>query len=352
MPWFTKLRRLRDEDRAVVAVTVALLLTGLVGMAGAAVDLGVLYAGRSELQNAADAAALAGANTLITYNANNEAVAQASVGVATAKELALANEALGVSLTLLDQDITMGFWDFDTGDFDPDRTGPSSNPDDLTGFEVLLRRDGVANSPVATFFAGILGLDQVDLSASSVALLGWTGAVPEGTVDLPIAVAEEAISDGDNPLCGTALEFHPENEENASWTTFFTWPANDNTVRDYVDGTLPTPPIAVGDEIALTNGTLSQQTFQRLMDRFASTAEDTDGDGEPDHWLVTLPVVQAGANSGFVEVVGFCHFVITAVEDAPEKTLYGHLQCGMVIPNTETGGGNYGTRATASKLVR
>ncbi|MDA2916795.1 pilus assembly protein TadG-related protein, partial [Nitrospinae bacterium AH_259_B05_G02_I21] len=49
----------RDE-RGVIAVIAVLLLTAMVGMAALVVDLGWLYVVRSELQNGADAGAMAG----------------------------------------------------------------------------------------------------------------------------------------------------------------------------------------------------------------------------------------------------------------------------------------------------
>jgi Flp pilus assembly protein TadG len=55
---------IRDENGAVI-VLVALALTVLLGMSALAVDYGSLVVAKSELQNAADAAALAGARALI-----------------------------------------------------------------------------------------------------------------------------------------------------------------------------------------------------------------------------------------------------------------------------------------------
>ncbi|WP_305041470.1 pilus assembly protein TadG-related protein, partial [Geoalkalibacter sp.] len=54
----------RVGEKGAVAVLVAVLLMFLIGMVALVVDVGYLYATRSELQNAADAAALAGARQL------------------------------------------------------------------------------------------------------------------------------------------------------------------------------------------------------------------------------------------------------------------------------------------------
>ena len=330
----------------------AVMLTALVALVGTAVDLGVLFTAKAQLQNAADASALAAADTLIVYNQQNQAVAQPDTAVSTAQELALANQALGTSLTLLGQDITLGYWDNTVGDFDPGRTGASSNPDDLTAVRVKVRKDDLANSPVTTFFASMVGVREVGVSATATAFLGYAGSVEEGAVDLPIAVDEAALNNGDGPLCGTSIEFHDENNENGSWTSFFDWPTNDPTVRRYVCGCEESPPLKVGDFINLINGNLSNNTFRSLQDRFQSEGADTDGDGQADSWPVVLPVYRHGANSGAAELVGFAHMVITAVQMAPYKSVTGYLQCGMTIPNSQTGGTNFGSRATYSKLIR
>ncbi|UNY41880.1 hypothetical protein CPT_Momento_050 [Burkholderia phage Momento] len=51
----------RRNQRGAVAITVALLMSILLGFAALAIDVGYLFVVRNELQNAADAAALAGA---------------------------------------------------------------------------------------------------------------------------------------------------------------------------------------------------------------------------------------------------------------------------------------------------
>lgn len=56
--------RRRREERGAMAVVIALLLPVIVGCAGLSIDVGSWYLTRAQLQNAADAAALAGAGDL------------------------------------------------------------------------------------------------------------------------------------------------------------------------------------------------------------------------------------------------------------------------------------------------
>ncbi|MEW5912099.1 MAG: TadG family pilus assembly protein [Thermodesulfobacteriota bacterium] len=348
-----KLNRLCRQDRAAVAVIVALLLSSLLAMVAAGVDLGLLYTTKGELQNAADAAALAGAATLISWDASEQVSAQSDTALATAQQVALANQAGGVNLTLLAQDVTLGLWVTTSGQFDPNHIGASSNPDYLTACRVVLRRDSLANGPVSTLFAGVVGLPQVPVTATATAQLGYANDVPTGSVDLPIAIKREAISGADGPICGKTITFHSENDENSEWTSFFVSPANDPNVKKYVDGTWQTPALAVGDQINVINGNLSNNTFAALADRFQSEGVDTNGDGEADSWSVLLPVISDdGGGASTATVVGFAHAVITQVRTAPDKDMVATLQCGMVAPGSTTGGGNYGTRAATPKLVK
>lgn len=345
----SRLRRLWREERGVTAALTAISLTFMVGLSATAVDLGVAFTARNQLQNAADASALAAANTMIGIGAKDKAIAQPATALSTAGTIAGANKALGVNTNLKSppgEDFVVGFYDTSVGDFDPDRTGLGiSDPDDLTAARVRVRRDAQANTPVATYFARILGINQFEVSAVSTAYRGYPAGVPQGAVDLPIAVKDTALTNGDQPDCGKYLTFHSEGEENAEWTTFFTSPSNDNTVDDYVCGCREVPALSVGDQINVTNGNLSTSTWNHLRERF----NDNKSSGQ---WQVTLPVVSDAGAATTVNVVGFTTFVITEVRGAPYKDLTGFLKCEVVIPGSTTGGANFGSRSATAKLVQ
>lgn len=77
-------RRLHADERGQVLVSVALLMLGLVAIAGLVADGGMLFAQRRELQNVADAAALAGAMQLDVdgYRASGGTVVELDEGAA------------------------------------------------------------------------------------------------------------------------------------------------------------------------------------------------------------------------------------------------------------------------------
>lgn len=347
---FKKLwQKLWRSERGSVAVGITVMLTALVGLTGAATDLGMLYTAKTELQNAADAAALGAAKNMLTWDENNQAITTCEEAFSTALQVSWANKALGKNLLLLEQDYTIGLWDPEAGAFV--RVGASSDPDDINAVQVTLRRDNLANSPVTTMFAGIVGASQVNVDATSLAYVGYPSSAPAGTMGVPIALKESAVTSGDGPSCGTELVFHDENNENASWTTFDIWPSNDRTVRDIICGCHEVPFLEIGDHINIINGNLSNWTFWELQRRFEYEGTDTDGDGDADEWTVILPVVDDEANSGPAELKGFATFVIQEVRAAPHKDVRGILKCGTIVPNSDTGGPNFGARASNPKLL-
>jgi Flp pilus assembly protein TadG len=75
----------RQKQRGAVAIMVGILLVALIGLLGIVIDLGHLYVRKTELQNAADAAALAGVRAL------NGAAAGIDTAVTNAITMAAAN---------------------------------------------------------------------------------------------------------------------------------------------------------------------------------------------------------------------------------------------------------------------
>lgn len=183
------------ERKAAIVPLAALLLVFLLGMSAFAVDIGWLAVTRSELQNAADVAALAGAGMLmdgyVTYNLPGNSVNQAAILSTTqttarnkAKEYAAYNGAGGVSsLTLLDSDVEFGF---------TDASGVYTTP--AAGFpntvKVTMRRDASANGKLNLFFAKVLGQTTTSLTATASATLyaGSLDVIPGGTLPVTYSV--------------------------------------------------------------------------------------------------------------------------------------------------------------------
>src|SRR5437588_2711776 len=112
----------RTDRRGAVAPLLALLLIPILGMVAFSIDVGYMIVVRTELQNAADAAAMAGAQQLMTpyatYYTPGQTAAQqlltyntaVSMAKATAKAVSTKNTAGSVNINLQDGDVKVGYY--------------------------------------------------------------------------------------------------------------------------------------------------------------------------------------------------------------------------------------------------
>lgn len=178
------LRRQPRRRTGAIAPLTALLLVPLFGMMAFSIDVGYMVVTQAELQNAADAAALAGAEKLqalyVQYNLPQQSVAQQqqiyntattntntwASPTYTAEQFASYNKAGGVYIQVPDADVT--FW-YKSGSFAPQPASyPAMFPNTIT---VVTRRDTKVNGALSLFFGGILGTGSVNLMATSSATI-------------------------------------------------------------------------------------------------------------------------------------------------------------------------------------
>lgn len=161
----------RSGSRARPGVALALVAVSLIAlfaMIALAVDVGWMVNTKAELQNSADAAALAAAMNLnrlgaVTLNDPDSVYAAAKkwaeMQVAGGKSVKLRDGVVDVVIGQSTQNQSTGVWDF----------VPSS-----VGFnsvQVTVRRDSLGPAgPIPTFFGGIIGRTQQDVSATAVAM--------------------------------------------------------------------------------------------------------------------------------------------------------------------------------------
>jgi Flp pilus assembly protein TadG len=101
----------RSGERGAIAVLMGLLMTVIMGFAALGVDVAYIRLARMEMKAAADAAAHAGMTVLRLTKGN------AGTATAIAKVVASRNYVLGASVTLDDEDVVFGVWDYDTSTF-------------------------------------------------------------------------------------------------------------------------------------------------------------------------------------------------------------------------------------------
>lgn len=142
------LKRLLNEERGNVALIVALSSFALLGLGTMAVDLGVVYTKRSQMQKAADIAALAGAQALINSSGNTDMARTQAITTARA------NLAQGdvPDRVVRDGDVT----------FSNNAAINTSFP--MNRIDVHIRRNAEAGNSVGLIFANLFGDSYSDLT--------------------------------------------------------------------------------------------------------------------------------------------------------------------------------------------
>ncbi len=168
--------------RAAIIPMAAILMTMMVGMLAFSIDIGYICAVEAELQNAADAAALAGAQQMqspfVSYYSPGQTQQQqiflqvttdtssASSPIPTAQQFAAANRAGGVNIQVPTSDISFSYYD-GTNPFVA-ASYPNYFPNTIT---VTTRRDTTANGSLGLFFGQIFGITTSNLTATASATI-------------------------------------------------------------------------------------------------------------------------------------------------------------------------------------
>jgi Flp pilus assembly protein TadG len=303
------------DDRGAVAVMVSIMMVVLLAMGAAVIDIGHALVAKNELQNVSDAAALAGDRALaIIYQGMTPAAQQSYVVtagnratvVAAAQATAVANTAAGVPITINAADIAFGTWNFSTRTFTATNTTP-------TAVRVIARRDSVANGPISTFLANVVGLSNVSVNAVATANLGPVNSVlPPATMDAPFGISQLYFNSGFG--CGSQIQFSPTGlpQSCAGWTTF-DQSFNANHMKGIVDGmingTYTSPGTTAGQSsLNFGNGNIGS-TWSRLETLFNTKTANGNT------WDAVLPVY--GSNdctpNGSIPIAGFATVRITFV---------------------------------------
>ena len=194
--------RFARRRRGAVAVQVAILMLVLLGFAALTVDVGHLCTVKAELQNAADAAALAGASAFADSNLNvpdktprkkENHPKLINLARKRAVAYAAANSADTRTVLVDTKDVIVGRFDWDN----PDQ--PLSDEGLFNAVQVTATfAEKNQNGPVVNFFAGILGFNTSDVSAMAVAAFndrvsGYDPDDPSGI--LPFTIDKDMFED-------------------------------------------------------------------------------------------------------------------------------------------------------------
>jgi Flp pilus assembly protein TadG len=402
--YFKFFEKVKNQAGA-TAVIIAIVLPVLIGFTALAVDVGYMYATKNELQNVADAAALAATRKLgtiyqgMTYDAQQTYICGYNdiadiKGVA--EDVALKNKAgkKPISIYNVDNEIN----EVEIGVWDPSNTTSpfTATNNQPNAVRVTARRDGAANDPITTFFAKIW-IDTVDVSADATAALTGPAKVDEGELKVPFSLSENNFL----PDCEDIPEitFSPTADSCAGWHNFFD-PANANTmpdkmlgliqgdVQEYVglvsgpdwldqnfdipDNKTPdpeiTPGVGIGDEFNHQAGNIASlflggrlgntendinlpeeivgnikdpAPFPALFDYFRRR----DGDDDDSIWTATVPVYEDDDDcenpTGAREIIGFATIEIIMPNPPPDSSVSVYVYCDLNFVDGRGGGGGF-----------
>jgi Flp pilus assembly protein TadG len=275
-------RRFIREKRGAVSVTVALSIVLLVGFGAMAVDLGHFMTTRTQLQNAADACALAAANKLLADGGQHDATLTISDALAMAVQVAQDNVAAKKNLSLSGSDVELGVWDQQSRSFTV-VTGASS-PDEVNAVRVTVRRDNASNGPISTFMAGIFGMTNLNVQASAVAYIGYAGSTGPGVIAAPIYIEETALGPGDYVFQNVDTSWSAEG------VSFFLLSGDDYMdFQYYMNGNHSIPSLKVGDSVYQVNE-YSSSWIQSIYTSWLKNRYDANKDANG-VWTVLMPVV-------------------------------------------------------------
>jgi hypothetical protein len=339
-------------ERGSILIFATISLVALLGIAAWATESGRAWQTQSQLQAAADAAALAGVGNLLSLDF-------LTVDEAGARTAAMAygpqHAALGANISLAAVDVQAGSWDMASQTFTP--LPGNTDPDVMRAVRVVARRDSTVNGPINTIFGKVMGINSITVRTDAIAEWGFAGGGGAGVAELPIAIdccavagnspgaectqnycdtVTNTIPDPDctlpNDETTTCLEFHSTPEQNACWTVFDgDSPAvSTNGLTEVVQNGNAGD---IGDEpIYLDNGTKTP-IIQDIKDRFDAEGDDTDGDGNVDSWVVSLPMVECQnpgdqcASGNTQHIVGFLCMDIREIIVTPSKLIKGDFVC-------------------------
>lgn len=337
--------KIMDDQKGAVLVFIAILIMIFLAFVALAIDVGHLYVVKNELQNAADAGALAGAQVL--YSNNGQVINVGANVIAGQTAIANFSDKHAVEVDWSGEngpDVQRGHWQFNaasgSGVFTANSsTNPvalwdyttaqlNSNTDFINAVQVDAHRDA---APAVSFFARLLGFSGFKVSARAVAYIGFAGSLEPSTVDQPIAICESSLRDPttgaytcnvgrminnnshdiDTSQTGGFTNFSQDATPQTCDTTSVCSAASVPTITPLIYGSGNPLPILLGGPMSTTNGLTSN--FGRFECRWMNADPSCNSKKTPpptQPWNLMLPVVDCNSCGSGIQP---CSTVVGAV---------------------------------------
>ena len=342
------------KQRGAVAIVVAIFLPILITIAALAIDISNLMVVKNELQNAADAAAQAGAQCLYRRtecgNLNNTVPDWSTAH--TRATLAVPNNAVQ-GTALADSVVTSGYWNV-TGTPNTLQLLPHTpGANDAPAVQVTIAKESGKNAgSVTLYLAGLMGLRNTDLSATAISVVTSPGTEGPGGL-FPFAITKcmyDAYWDSATSLpknattstlngvpqtigqpwkfrLGTDVQTLPDGTtcDGGQWTSFKLDTNNVPNIRTLISEGNPTT-LAIGDMTWIQPGV--QATIY-------SSANDCSAAGTKACEYSTAPVTLKASVKGEEPILAFgCLHILLA----SQSKKYIEVQMSNICPNPEGGG--------------
>ncbi|WP_429473312.1 pilus assembly protein TadG-related protein [Paraburkholderia sp. WSM4175] len=324
------------RQRGSITLWFLLTLTFLLAFGAFAVDVPRVITVRNELQNAADAAAMAGASALASANSLNWSAAAASATAAVPL-----NASDGIKLK--SGTVTTGYWNLAASS--PSLLAPSTVtlpapagqlPEPAV--QVTITRDANDNGGlVALLLGSLLGKPTAAESATAVAVISPPSTVPAGGL-FPVAMDQCVFNQYWNsntnqpkvdPSTNQPYEFEVGNGQSygssctaGQWTSFTTNASDVPTIRDLITNGNPTA-LSIGDNIYIEPGV--KTTIYGNVPSGGIT--------------VVMPVVAQVATTSYGPILAFAAIKIDGSYGGSSKYIQGHFVSGYTIPAQASGVG-------------
>jgi len=326
---------LRRQRGSVVLFFVGFLIP-LMMFGAFAINLARVSVVRNELQNAADAAALAGASGLLAAGSGTPAWAAAS---ATATSAIALNASDNTRLSAAT--VTAGYWNLAGSPPTLQATTITPGANDAPALQVTVTRSANQNGGAVSLPLGaLLGLPSKNASATAVAVAAAPSTVAGGL--FPVALAQcvfDTYWDSStnqpkiDPSTGVAYEFQVGNGQpypagsscaGSQWTSFSSVANDVPTIRGLITNGNPAP-LSIGSSIYIQPG--DKTTLYSSV---------------PVHTVIFVPIVSSVATGTFEPIVAFAAFYVDDSVGGSGKYIEGHFLTGYEIPQSSGVGPYYG----------
>jgi len=334
--------RLKNEKGVTAVVVFFTSFFVILPLAALVADFGRLYLTRNELQNAADAGALAGAQRLYIVDESGNTIINTGANQ-VAFEAATKNKSQNISVEVKEYasnvvDVQRGHWSFGAGnlargftenastevieltDYINQETKLDENTDFINAVKVITRREStpvVSFLPMLKFLGTIIGHNHFQMQAEAIAYLGFTKDFLELDFDWPVAICEQSLI---NPTTGEwnctigrmVGAGDPGNETGGM--TDFSQPCSGGASNPTISQTLPEDcsvdytggnisPVTVNEDMGLINGQVND-IYKSLRNCWAVAS------GYTKPLELVLPVVICDENGN----VSPCSKLVSAVK--------------------------------------